>query len=100
MQHYLDHDEKHHIFVTFIFYHREVLKQDHYTFIELYKNRFVMKPLQNPPLCSSTLNTVHVFILLFLVFVAKYLGVTFLWKFTNIKVWRRNATLSVYLFLT
>jgi hypothetical protein len=69
----VDHDEKHHIFITFIFYHREVLKQDHYTFIELNKNRFVMKPLQNPTLCSSTQNTVLVFILLFLVFDANIL---------------------------
>ncbi len=62
MQHYLDHDEKHHIFITSIFYPREVLKQDHYTFIELHKNRFVMRPLQNPSLCSSLRKTVYMYL--------------------------------------
>ncbi len=41
-------------FITFIFYHRPVVKKTD-TFIGLYKHRSVMQPLQNPPLCGSTL---------------------------------------------
>jgi hypothetical protein len=39
-----------------IFYHREIVKQDHFydIFLELCKRRFVMQPLQNPPFCRST----------------------------------------------
>ncbi len=48
------------IFSTFIFYHRAVMKQDHYMthFFELRKHRFVMQPLQYTPLCSSTIGRI------------------------------------------
>ncbi len=47
--------------ITFNFYNREVMKQQHYmtTIVELCKPRFVMHPLQNPPLRSSTEKLSH-----------------------------------------
>jgi hypothetical protein len=40
---------KHEIFfITFIFYHKGVVKQES-LFVELYKHRFVMQLLPNPP---------------------------------------------------
>jgi hypothetical protein len=43
--------------ITVIFYQGAVVKQDHYMTLWLSCaniHRFVMQPLQNPPLCSST----------------------------------------------
>ncbi len=46
----LEHDKNHEV----IFHHRAVVKQELYmTFVMLFKHRFVMQPLKNPPLCSS-----------------------------------------------
>jgi hypothetical protein len=44
------------ILITFIFYHRSVLKQDHDRahFNELMKFRSFTHAFQDPPLCSST----------------------------------------------
>jgi hypothetical protein len=44
-------------FINLIFYHREIVKIDHFTdtFLELCEHRCVMQPLQNPPFCSCTL---------------------------------------------
>jgi hypothetical protein len=43
-------------FITFIFNHRSVIEKisSYDTFHDLCKQRFVMQPLQNPPLCCST----------------------------------------------
>jgi hypothetical protein len=44
------------IFYNFNFFHRAVVKQDHYLchIVELCIHCFVMQPFQNPALCSST----------------------------------------------
>jgi hypothetical protein len=52
-----EHDKKHKIFDYFhFFYHRAVVKQDHYTthVIVLFQHSFVMQPSQNSPLHCST----------------------------------------------
>jgi hypothetical protein len=44
------------IFIYLIFFHREIVKLDHFMtlVLELCKHRSVMQPLQNSPFCSST----------------------------------------------
>ncbi len=42
------------IFIAFIFFHREVVQKSSNRLVELCKHLFVMHPLQNPSLCSST----------------------------------------------
>ncbi len=43
-------------FINLIFYHREILKLDHFMTLSLglCQHRSVMQPQQNPPFCSST----------------------------------------------
>jgi hypothetical protein len=45
------------MFLLLIFYPRTIMKLDHYndTFVEFCEPRFLMQPLQKPPLLSSTL---------------------------------------------
>jgi hypothetical protein len=47
------------VIITFIFYSTAVVKQDHYWahLLRLCKYHFVIQPVQNPPLCSSTSNS-------------------------------------------
>jgi hypothetical protein len=49
------------IFIFLIFYHKEIVKLDHFMkfFLELCKHSSVMQPLQNPPFCSSTVSIVN-----------------------------------------
>ncbi len=58
------------LFITFILYHRAVVKQDNF-FVELSQHRFVMQPLQNPPLCASTVNAFYIIVMLFINFKIK-----------------------------
>ncbi len=55
------------IFIYFIFYHKEIVKLDHFMTLsfELCKHSSVMQPLQNPPFCVSTTVTYVVYLLIY-----------------------------------